>query len=106
MVGLETLRQTYVVTRVITDARRFHCALRRPGEELAFLTVCFCMVVSAVYELIEWVTALISAEAAESFLGTQSGMFYALIGTTFAVIVLQIPHYRSMAKLAGSGLSR
>ncbi len=74
---------------------------------LGFLTVCFCLAVSAVYELIEWATALISAEAAESFLGTQgdnwdtqNDMFCALIGATFAVVLLRIPHNRSMAKLA------
>lgn len=73
---------------------------------LGFLTVCFCMAVSAVYELIEWATALISAEAAESFLGTQgdnwdtqNDMFCALIGATFAVIFLRIPHDRSIARL-------
>lgn len=73
---------------------------------LAFLTVCFCMTVSAVYELIEWATALISADASESFLGTQgdnwdtqNDMFCALIGATFAVVLLRIPHNRSMAKL-------
>ena len=116
IVGLETLRQAYVVARVITGVRRFHRAIRRPSEGLAafnprnhvvakrrwlaFLTVRFCMAVSAVYELIEWVTALISAEAAESFLGTQgdnwdtqSDIFCALIGATFAIIVLRIPHY-------------
>lgn len=73
---------------------------------LAFLTVCFCLAVSAVYELIEWATALISKEASESFLGTQgdhwdtqNDMFCALIGATAAVILLRIPHNRSMAKL-------
>lgn len=73
---------------------------------LGFLTVCFCMAVSAVYELIEWATALISAEASESFLGTQgdnwdtqNDMFCALIGATAAVVLLRIPHDRSMAKL-------
>lgn len=76
---------------------------------LGFLTVCFCMAVSAVYELIEWATALISEEASESFLGTQgdnwdtqNDMFLALVGATFAVIALRIPHNRSMAKLRKS----
>lgn len=73
---------------------------------LAFLTVCFCMTISAVYELLEWAAALISEEASESFLGTQgdnwdtqNDMFCALIGATFAVVLLRIPHNRSMAKL-------
>ena len=74
---------------------------------LALLTVCFCMAVSAVYELIEWAAALISAEASASFLGTQgdnwdtqNDMLLALVGATFAVVVLRIPHNRSMAALA------
>jgi len=73
---------------------------------LAFLVVCFCMAVSAIYELLEWATALVSAEASEAFLGTQgdnwdtqSDMFCALIGATFAVIFLRIPHDRSMERL-------
>lgn len=76
---------------------------------LGFLTVCFCMAVSAVYELLEWAAALISVEASESFLGTQgdnwdtqNDMFCALIGALAAVVLLRIPHDRSMAKLAGS----
>lgn len=74
---------------------------------LGFLVVCFSMAVSAMYELLEWAAALVSAEAAESFLGTQgdgwdtqSDMFCALIGALFAVILLRIAHDRSMRKLA------
>jgi putative membrane protein len=80
---------------------------------LAFLTVCFCMAVSAAYELLEWAAALISIEASESFLGTQgdnwdaqNDMFCALIGATVAVVFLRIPHNRSMEMLAESRLSR
>jgi putative membrane protein len=76
---------------------------------LGFLTVCFCMSVSAIYELIEWATALISEEAAESFLGTQgdnwdtqNDMFCALIGATVSVVLLRIPHNRSMGKIGKS----
>lgn len=61
------------------------------------------MAVSAVYELFEWAAALVSAEAAESFLGTQGDvwdtqidMFCALIGAVGAVIVLRTPHDKSM----------
>lgn len=38
---------------------------------LVFLTVCVCMAVSAVYELIEWLVAVLSGQSAEAFLGTQ-----------------------------------
>jgi putative membrane protein len=73
---------------------------------LAVLIVSFCMMVSAIYELLEWAAALVAVEASEAFLGTQgdgwdtqSDMFCALIGATFAVILLRIPHDRSMGKL-------
>ena len=36
-----------------------------------FLVVCVCLAISAFYELIEWWTALLSGDAAISFLGTQ-----------------------------------
>lgn len=70
------------------------------------LTVSLCMAISAIYELIEWAAALLSAEAAESFLGTQGDnwdtqidMFCALIGATAAVTFLRFFHNRSMRKL-------
>ncbi|MGJ8644481.1 MAG: DUF2238 domain-containing protein [Luteolibacter sp.] len=73
---------------------------------LGFLIVCFCLAVSAVYELIEWAAALVSTEASEAFLGTQgdgwdtqADMFCAFIGATLAVILLRIPHDRSMEKI-------
>ena len=60
-----------------------------------FFIVCFCLGFSAFYELIEWWVALLSAEAAESFLGTQgyiwdtqSDMAYALAGAVLALLLL------------------
>lgn len=38
---------------------------------LVFLSLCVCMAVSAVYELMEWLVAVLIGESAESFLGTQ-----------------------------------
>jgi putative membrane protein len=74
---------------------RNHVIARRGWRE--FLTVCFCMAVSAVYELFEWMTALISAQASEAFLGTQGDewdtqedMFACLIGAFTAVLVTRI----------------
>lgn len=61
----------------------------------AVLAVCVAMTVSALYELIEWAAALVMGAGAESFLGmqgdiwdTQSDMFMALIGATFAMLAL------------------
>lgn len=73
---------------------------------MSVLAVSFCMAVSAIYELIEWAAALVSAEAAASFLGTQGDqwdtqidMFCALIGATGAVILLRHAHNHSMRKI-------
>lgn len=64
-----------------------------------FFLVCFCLAVSAFYELIEWWVALASDEAAEAFLGTQgyvwdtqSDMAFALIGAISALLVLSRLH--------------
>lgn len=73
-----------------------------------FIIVSICLAISAFYELLEWWVALISAQAAESFLGTQgyewdtqSDMFLALVGATVAVIFLSRWHDRQMQRLAG-----
>jgi putative membrane protein len=72
------------------------------GRWLAFLVVSVCMAISAVYELIEWLAALVSAEAAASFLGTQGDnwdtqwdMFLALCGALAALALARV-HDRSM----------
>jgi putative membrane protein len=73
---------------------------------LAFCVVCVALAISATYELLEWAAALISAEAAESFLGTQGDgwdtqwdMFLALAGALFAVLALPRLHDRSIRKI-------
>ncbi|MFT5500256.1 MAG: putative membrane protein [Woeseiaceae bacterium] len=71
-----------------------------------FFIVCFCLGFSAFYELIEWWVALLSAEAADSFLGTQgyiwdtqSDMFYALSGAILALLLLAKTHDRQLRQL-------
>lgn len=73
---------------------------------LAFLVVCVCLAISAFYELVEWWVALLSSQAAESFLGTQgyvwdtqSDMFMALIGAGLALLTLSRLHDRQLASL-------
>lgn len=63
--------------------------------------------ISALYELIEWAAALLSAQAAESFLGTQgyvwdtqSDMFMALIGAVSALLLLARLHDRQIRQQA------
>lgn len=68
-----------------------------------FFIVCFCLGFSAFYELIEWMVALVSDEAADAFLGTQgyvwdtqSDMAYAMTGAILALVFLGGLHDRQM----------
>ena len=80
-----------IITReVVIRLRVFNSARWRD-----FFIVCFCLAFSAFYELIEWWVALISDEAADSFLGTQgyvwdtqSDMGWALFGAVLALATL------------------
>jgi putative membrane protein len=74
---------------------------------LSFLVLCIVLAISALYELIEWWAALLSAEAAESFLGTQgyvwdtqSDMMWALVGALLALVTLSRLHDRQIKALA------
>ena len=71
---------------------------------LAFLTVCFCLALSAFYELIERWVALTSEETADASLGTQgyiwgtqSDMAPAVVGAIAALLVLGRLHDRQLA---------
>lgn len=73
---------------------------------LTFLLLCFVLAVSAFYELVEWWAALLSAEAADAFLGTQgyvwdtqSDMFWALCGAILALLTLTKLHDRQIKAL-------
>ena len=78
----------------------------RPGRWLFFLVTCVCLSVSAVYELVEWWTALATGEAATAFLGTQGDpwdtqwdMFLALLGALTAQLTVARVHDRQLASL-------
>ena len=71
-----------------------------------FFIICFCLALSALYELLEWWVALTSEQAAEAFLGTQgyewdtqSDMGYALIGAVAALVLLSKLHDRQLREL-------
>lgn len=75
----------------------------------AFLSACVAMAISAVYELIEWWTALAAGGGAVEFLGTQgdpwdtqSDMFFALIGAVVGVVLLARWHDSQMRRVAGA----
>ena len=76
------------------------------GKWLGFLVVCVCLALSATYELIEWLAAVLGGSAADAFLGTQGDvwdtqwdMFMALIGAISALLLLSSVHDRQIAKL-------
>ena len=73
---------------------------------LGLIVVSISLAISAFYELIEWCVALLSKEAAESFLGTQgyvwdtqSDMAFALGGAILALLLLSRRHDRQIDKL-------
>lgn len=70
-----------------------------------FFILSFCLGLSAFYELIEWWVALISEEAADSFLGTQgyiwdtqSDMAWCLVGAVLALVLLGKLHRNQLRK--------
>lgn len=72
---------------------------------LAFLVVCFCLALSAAYELVEWLVALLSKQAADAFLGTQgyiwdtqTDMAWALFGAIAALLALGRIHDRQLRR--------
>jgi len=74
-----------------------------------FFTVCFCLALSAAYELIEWAVAELSGTGAEAFLGTQgyvwdtqSDMAFALLGAILALFLLGRLHDRQLRQLQSS----
>ena len=71
----------------------------RGSRWLPFVVVCFCLAFSALYELIEFWTALATGEAAEAFLGTQGDVWdtqwdmqMALVGAVVALATLSRIH--------------
>ncbi len=76
----------------------------RPGRWLFFLVTCVCLAFSALYELIEWWTAVATGEAATAFLGTQGDvwdtqwdMFLCLCGALSSQLLLAPAHDRALA---------
>ena len=96
------LAQGFIPAIVVREilVRNFVVAKR---SWLAVIVVSICLAFSAFYELVEWWVALLSAEAAESFLGTQgyvwdtqSDMFLALLGAVLALLTFSRIHDRQI----------
>ena len=69
------------------------------GKWLFFLVTCVCLAISASYELIEWLAAILGGSSADAFLGTQGDvwdtqwdMFMALVGALTALVLLSRAH--------------
>lgn len=82
----------------------------RRGGWLVLFVISICLAFSAFYELIEWFVATVSAEAAESFLGTQGDvwdtqwdMFMCLCGAMAALAVFSKVHDGQLERLSVSG---
>ena len=96
------LAQGFIPAIVIREILVRNHVIARPGW-LFLIVVSLCLSVSALYELIEWWVALLSQEAAESFLGTQgyewdtqSDMAWALGGAVVALATLSSLHDRQI----------
>ena len=79
---------------------------------MPFLILCTCLATSAVYELIEWWTALLNGDAATAFLGTQGDiwdtqedMFFALIGAICSLLFLSHLHDQQIRAVASKGIT-
>jgi putative membrane protein len=76
------------------------------GMWLNFIVVSICLALSAIYEILEWVVAILIGQDADAFLGTQgyvwdtqSDMAYAFIGAIVALAVLSKIHNKELTKL-------
>ncbi len=83
------------------------------GGWLILFVLSLCLSFSACYELLEWLTAQMSGEAAEAFLGTQGDiwdtqwdMFMCLTGAILALLLLCGQHDRELARLPDKNRAR
>ncbi len=77
------------------------------GGWLVLFVISVCLAFSAFYELIEWFVATVSAQAAESFLGTQGDvwdtqwdMFMCLVGVRTALVLILSVHGGQLKRLS------
>jgi putative membrane protein len=92
------LLQGFVAAFVVRELLLRKLMLKK-GKLTAALVVCVCLALSSVYELIEWVVALIGGGPTRDFLGAQGDrwdshwdMFLALLGSTIMVTLFYKVH--------------
>ena len=76
----------------------------KPGKWLGFMSIAVPLAFSALYEIIEWLASLSNPSDTEAFLGTQgyiwdtqTDMFWCLIGSIVAVVLLTRLHNRYLS---------
>ncbi|MCK9506055.1 MAG: DUF2238 domain-containing protein, partial [Porticoccaceae bacterium] len=84
-----------------------HAVIRSP-QWLFFLVCCFCLAFSALYEIIEWQSAVWGGDGSLDFLGVQGDvwdaqwdMSLALLGAIVAQWLLAGLHQRQLAEITG-----
>lgn len=94
------------VPAIIARELLLRCGVLARRGWLPFLVVSICLAISASYELVEWVVALCSREAADSFLGTQGDpwdtqedMAAAFLGAVAALVCFSRWHDRQIHAL-------
>jgi len=100
------LAQGFVPAIVAREVLLRRSPLQR-GKWLFFLVTCVCLAISASYELIEWLAAVMGGSSADAFLGTQGDvwdtqwdMFMALVGALSALVLLSRVHDRQIERLS------
>lgn len=106
------LAQGFVPALAIRELALRTSPLKRGGW-LFVLSLAVPLAFSAFYEMLEWWAALLSEEAAESFLGTQGDnwdtqwdMFLCGVGALAALLLLSRLHDRQLAALEAAGPDR
>jgi len=79
----------------------------KKGMWLSVIVVFFCLGISAMYELLEWLVAELSGEGADAFLGTQgyawdtqSDMLCAMIGAISSLILFSKLQDKQLSKIS------
>lgn len=77
------------------------------GGWLFVIVICFCLAMSAIYEVFEWIIALVAADTGEIFLATQGDvwdaqkdMAFCLVGATVSLLTLSKLHDKALEKIS------